>query len=107
MMGGNGQDSLQELCVLWFAEVLEVAEVGDELRLVEHFLHGEVIEIDGIGKTLHELGAVSPGTRGRSANGPRARARSARSLRSAGGLVARTWAWAWARARARAWPWPS
>lgn len=54
--------SLQVFCVFGLPEVLKVAEVGHELRLVEHFLHGEVIEIDGIGKTLHELGGVSTGT---------------------------------------------
>jgi hypothetical protein len=81
--------SLQVFGVFGLVEVLKVAKVGDKLRLVEHFLHGEVIEIDGIGKALYELGAVRAGIWGRSANGPRAPARTARSLRSAGGQEAR------------------
>jgi len=38
-------------------EVLQVAEIRDKFRLVEKLLRRQVIEIDGIGKALHELGA--------------------------------------------------
>jgi hypothetical protein len=38
-------------------EVLQVAEIRHKLRLVEILLRRQVIEIDGIGKALHELGA--------------------------------------------------
>jgi hypothetical protein len=49
--------SLQEFCVLGLAEVLQVAQIGDKLWLIEVLLGGEVIEIDGIRKALHKLGA--------------------------------------------------
>jgi hypothetical protein len=52
-----GAYSLQEFCVLRLAEVLQVAQIGDELWLIEVLLGGEVIEIDGIRKALHKLGA--------------------------------------------------
>lgn len=50
-------DSLQELGVFGILEVLQVAEVGHELRLLVHFLRCQKIEIDRIRKTLYELGA--------------------------------------------------
>jgi hypothetical protein len=50
-------DSLQELGVLGLLEVLQVAEVGHKLGLLVHFLRCQKIEIVGIRKTLHELGA--------------------------------------------------
>lgn len=57
--------SLQVLRVLGFPEVLQVAEVGHEVRLVEHLLHGQVIEIGRIGEALHELrGSVWGAERG-------------------------------------------
>ena len=50
-------DVLEESDVLWVFEVLQVAEVCDELGLVERLLLGQVVEIDGIGKALDKLGA--------------------------------------------------
>lgn len=49
------KDSLEELGVCRMLEVLQVAEVGHEVWLVEHVLLGQVIEIGGIGKALDEL----------------------------------------------------
>lgn len=49
-------DALQELGVSWLLEVLQVAEVGDKVWLVQNLLLGEIIEIGRIGKALHELG---------------------------------------------------
>jgi arginine decarboxylase-like protein len=49
-------DSLEEFCVLGVLEVLQVAEVGDEVGLLVHFLGSQKIEIDRIRKTLDELG---------------------------------------------------
>jgi hypothetical protein len=49
-------DVLEESDVLRVFEVLQVAEVGDEFGLVERFLLGQVVEIDGIGKALDKLG---------------------------------------------------
>lgn len=55
--GGLGGCYLLEVSqVLWFLEVLQVAEVGYKVGPVEQFLGSEVIEIGGIGKTLDELG---------------------------------------------------
>lgn len=43
-------------------EVLQVGEIGDEVRLVEHLLHSQVIEVHGVGEALHKLGGrVSKG----------------------------------------------
>lgn len=50
-------DSLQELRILGLLEVLQVAEVGHKLGLLVQFLRCQKIEILGICKTLHELGA--------------------------------------------------
>lgn len=46
---------VQEFRVLGFLEVLQVGQIGYELRLVKVLLGAEIIEIDGIRKTLHEL----------------------------------------------------
>jgi hypothetical protein len=43
-------------CVLGVLEVLQIAEIGDELGLVEHLEGREVIEIGGIRKALDKLG---------------------------------------------------
>lgn len=48
---------LQEFCILGRLEVLQVAEVGDKVGLVQHLLGCQVIEIGGIGEALHKLGA--------------------------------------------------
>lgn len=53
----GGVHALQEFRVLGFLEVLQVGQIGYELRLVKVLLGAEIIEIDGIRKTLHELGA--------------------------------------------------
>jgi len=47
---------LQKFYILWLLEVLQVAQVGNKLGLVEVLLRSEVIEIDRICKALHELG---------------------------------------------------
>jgi len=53
---------LEILDVCGLLEVLQVAEIGDKVRLVEHFLHGQIIEIHGICKALYKLGGhVSKG----------------------------------------------
>lgn len=56
------ENLLEKFGVLWILEVLEVAEVGDKVWLVEDLLLGQVIEIGGIGEALHELGEVSDGS---------------------------------------------
>lgn len=48
---------LQEFCILGLLEILQVVEIGDKLWLVERLLLREVVQIDGIGKTLYKLGA--------------------------------------------------
>lgn len=52
----SGVHTLQKFGVLGILEVLQVGEIGYELRLVKILLGGEIIEIDGIRKTLHKLG---------------------------------------------------
>jgi hypothetical protein len=47
---------LKELCIFGLFEVLQIREIGHEVRLVEPLLYGQVIEIGGIGKALYELG---------------------------------------------------
>jgi hypothetical protein len=52
----GGEYLLEKFGVPGLAEVLQVAEVGHELGLVEVLLGGQVIEIDGIREALHKLG---------------------------------------------------
>jgi hypothetical protein len=53
---------LEILDVCRLLEVLQVAEIGHKVRLVEHLLHGQIIEIHGICEALYELGGhVSEG----------------------------------------------
>jgi hypothetical protein len=55
----RGKHVLEILDVGGLLEVLQVAEIGDKVRLVEHFLHGQIVEIHGVCEALHELGAAS------------------------------------------------
>ena len=57
--GGAEQEHhvLEESGILGLLEVLQVGQVGDKVGPVERLLLGEKVEVDGIGKALHKLGA--------------------------------------------------
>lgn len=48
---------LEEFGILGILEVLQVGEVGDKVGPVKRLLLGQEVEVDGIGKALHKLGA--------------------------------------------------
>lgn len=48
---------LQKLCIFWLPEVLQIGQVGYEVRFVKHFVLSQVVEINRVGKTLHKLQA--------------------------------------------------
>jgi hypothetical protein len=75
---------LEILDVCRLLEVLQVAEIGDKVRLVEHFLHGQIIEIHGICKALYKLGGHVSKEDWQDAvpDGPRVQARSENILRT-------------------------
>jgi hypothetical protein len=55
----RGKHVLEILDVGGLLEILQVAEIGDKVRLVEHFLHSQIVEIHGVCEALHKLGAAS------------------------------------------------
>lgn len=48
-------DILQILQVLRLLKVLEVGEICNELFTLQHLLAGEVLEVERVAETLHEL----------------------------------------------------